>query len=286
MSRILLIFIILSFPINTVVANEPPTYEELQARIAELEKEIETLKDIIQGTAHPINLGRTSLASVTASSVNGRRALNNIFHGILNAFDGGENWVNNINYTYWTASGGSGFVDVYFDHPVSLTSIYVEGAPPFTTTVRFSEGGEENFVQVSEKLDFETPIHGVASVRLGFKQNTGNLKVNEIKIFGFIPPDIEYTVGIPRLFITARSAETMAETAYRQWIDLFLPDQNTPIMKEEQEEFVFIYQKGTMDILQVKIDKHTGEATTEELVELVSRSKESDEQTIPAPGEN
>ena len=285
MYRILLIFIILSFPINIVVAR-PPTYEELQARIAELEEEIETLKDIIQGTAHPVNLGRTSLASVTASSVNGRRPLNNIFYGILNAFDGGENWVNNHNYTYWSAGGGSGFIEVYFDHPVSITSIYVEGAPPFTTIVRFSEGGEENYVQVSEQLDFETPIHGVASVRLGFKQDTGNLKVDEIQILGLVPPDIEYTVGIPRLFITARSAEIMAETAYRQWTDLFLPYQNTPIMQEEHEEFVFTYQKGTMDILQVKIDKHTGETTTEELVELLSRSKESDEQTIPAPGEN
>ena len=137
-----------------------------------------------------------------------------------------------------------------------------------------------------EQVDFETPIHGVASVRLGFKQNTGNLKVNEIQILGFIPPDIEYTVGIPRLLINARNAEIMAEAAYRQWTDLFLPDQNTPIMQEEQEEFVFTYQKGTMDILQVTIDKHTGEATTEELVELVSRLRESDEQTIPASGEN
>ena len=99
MVRILFIFIIFSYSINTIIASEPPTYEELQAHIAELEQEIMILKEIIRGTAHPINLCRTSLVSVAASSVNGSRPLNNIYYGIRNAFDGGENLINNINYT-------------------------------------------------------------------------------------------------------------------------------------------------------------------------------------------
>lgn len=270
MIRIISIFIIISYPISTIGASEPPTYEELQAQIAELEQEITILKEIVQGTAHPINLCRTSLTSVTASSVNGSRSLNNIYYGIANAFDGGENWINNINYTYWLAMGRTGFVEVYFDYPVSLTSISVEGAPPFITRISFLYGGEEQHAQVSEQLDFETPVQGVTSIRLTFEQDTGNLKVNEIQILGFIPPDVEYNIGTPRIFITARNAEVMAGSAYHDWINLFLPYSNTPKIKEKQDKFIFTYQKETMDILQITIDKNTGEVTTEELVKLIN----------------
>jgi hypothetical protein len=273
MIRILSILIIISYPMSIIGADEPPTYEELQAQIAELEQENTILKEIVQGTAHPINLCRTSLASVTASSVNGSRSLNNIYYGILNAFDGGENWINNINYTYWLAMGGAGFVEVYFDYPVSLTSISVEGAPPFITRISFPDGGEEQYAQVSEQLDFETPVHGVTRVRLTFEQDTGNLRVNEIQIFGFISPGVEYNIGTPRLFITARNAEVMAGSAYHDWIDMFLPYSNTPKIKEKQDKFIFTYQKETMDILQITINKYTGEVATDELVELVSRSR-------------
>jgi len=280
MVRTLFILIAFGCSINTIPASEPPTYEELQAQIAELEQEIIALEQIIEGTAHPVNLCRTSLARVAASSVNGGRPLNNMYYGILNAFDGGENWINDINYTYWLATGRAGFVEVYFDFPVSITSIYVEGAPPFTTKIRFPEEGEENYAKVSEQLDFDTPIHGVTGIRLGFEQDTGNLKVHEIKIFGFTPPDIEYTTGIPRLFITTRNAETMAEATYRDWVYVFLPYPNIPIVQEEQDAFIFTYQKETMDILQITIDKNTGDVTTEELVELVSKFPEPNEPII------
>ena len=62
----------------------------LKQRIHELEQAIRKLEAILEGTERPANLARTSLASVSASSVNGGRALDNVFYGILNAFDEGE----------------------------------------------------------------------------------------------------------------------------------------------------------------------------------------------------
>src|SRR5690349_6138815 len=54
-----------------------------------------------------LNLARTSLATVSASSVNGRRALDNEFYGIQKAFDdGGMKGDNGINYNYWMAEAG------------------------------------------------------------------------------------------------------------------------------------------------------------------------------------
>ena len=73
----------------------------------------------------------------------------------------------------------------------------------------------------------------------------------------------------------------MAETTYRDWVYVFLPHPNIPIVQEEQNAFIFTYQKETMDILQVMIDKNTGDVTTEELVELVSKFPEPNEPTIP-----
>src|SRR5687768_6548216 len=71
-----------------------------------------------------INLARTSIAAVSASSVNGTRAMDNRFYGVVNAFDDGNNWHDNINYSYWLANhGGNAVADVYFDVPVTVKSV-------------------------------------------------------------------------------------------------------------------------------------------------------------------
>ena len=73
----------------------------------------------------------------------------------------------------------------------------------------------------------------------------------------------------------------MSEATYRDWLYVFLPYPNIPIVQEEQDAFIFTYQKETLDIFQVTIDKYTGDVTTEELVELVSRFPEPNEPAIP-----
>src|SRR6185503_18719226 len=75
----------------------------------------------------PINLGRTSLTAIDASSVNAERGIDNFWYGALNAFDDGYNRVDR-HCTYWlTASEDRAWVELYFDAPVTVTSIRVEG---------------------------------------------------------------------------------------------------------------------------------------------------------------
>src|SRR6185503_9684694 len=81
------------------------------------------------GPAHPINLARTSLASVDASSTNGPREMENPYYGVLNAFDDGENWIDNHNYTYWESHlEEQPYIDVHFDVPVTLTRVELVAA--------------------------------------------------------------------------------------------------------------------------------------------------------------
>lgn len=73
------------------------------------------------------NLGKLSDTLVDASSVNAGRTLDNAFYGVLNLFDGGQNVVNDINYTYWLSDGATRhWVKLRFGAPVEIRSILFE----------------------------------------------------------------------------------------------------------------------------------------------------------------
>ena len=123
-----------------------PTVEDLQKEVERLTALVKKLEAQAEGTAHPVNLGRTALARVRASSVNGGRDMANQFYGVLNAFDDGKNWISNINYTYWLGSGEPDpWIEARFDQPVTVTSIHVSGAGLSSVQVFFAKGGEEVF---------------------------------------------------------------------------------------------------------------------------------------------
>jgi hypothetical protein len=97
------------------------------------------------GTGPAINLARTSLASVDASSVTSDRPMDNPYYGVLNAFDNSDNWVQNHNYTYWLSGNEEEpYIDVHFDAPVTLTQIEVKAAPGtvFTARLMHADGDE------------------------------------------------------------------------------------------------------------------------------------------------
>ncbi len=74
-----------------------------------------------------VDLGRLSIARVSASSVNGNRSLDNKFYGILNLFDDGKNFINNINYTNWmTDPELKHWVKIRFKSYVCLEYVTVE----------------------------------------------------------------------------------------------------------------------------------------------------------------
>ena len=80
-----------------------------------------------QDSALPlVNHGRLSIARVfameSAAGPDSER-----FYGVRNAFDGGTNILNGINYSSWLAGPGA-FVIVRFSQPVTVHGIAVEGS--------------------------------------------------------------------------------------------------------------------------------------------------------------
>ena len=74
-----------------------------------------------------LNLGKLDDTLADASSVNAGRALDNVFYGVLNLFDGGRHFVNNINYTYWLSDSATRhWVKLRFGAPVEIRSILIE----------------------------------------------------------------------------------------------------------------------------------------------------------------
>jgi hypothetical protein len=271
MARILMVALMVAAVAANAGGDQADPNQQLQQRIAELEEKVKALEEIVSGDARPINLGRTSLARVTASAVNGRRTMDNVFYGIVNAFDNGDNWYNNINYTYWLSDYYTGsWADVCFDCPVSVTSIQVEGGPSFTTTLDFSKGGRETYSSVADRLELAAPAHGVTKVRLTFESSEATPRVDEIVISGYVPLGVEYTVQRPRVFMALREAKLAAGAAYEEWWARLGQGIGSPAIQEEQDRFVFTYSRGDVDLLQVVIDKLTGSTTAEELAELTS----------------
>ena len=81
----------------------------------------------VSQTSEPVNVAKLSDTVVDASSVNAGRELDNVFYGVLNLFDGGENFVNNINYTYWLSDSATRhWVKLRFKEPLDVYQIIVE----------------------------------------------------------------------------------------------------------------------------------------------------------------
>jgi hypothetical protein len=167
----------------------------LKRKVAELTETIRKLEGIVEGTARPVNLARTRLAAVSASSVNAGRELDNCFYGVGNAFDDGRNVVNGIHYTYWLSNGEpSPWIDVAFDEPVSVAGLFVEGETPYSVRLFGAKGGEADYGPATGKLDLERIEHGIERVRLTFRAR-GMARVDEVRVLGYLHPETESQVA-------------------------------------------------------------------------------------------
>ena len=247
--------------------SDEPTVAELKEQIRTLQAEVDKLSAVLEGTAHPINLGRTDFAAVSAASTNGGRAPGNKFYGVRNAFDDGENWHNNINYSYWLSGGGQGmFIEVRFDHPVTVTGITLEGAPQCSPVFAFAKGGEEPHGQFAGEFTPPRPLHGVTGVRLDFGNPGGNIQVSEIRVMGYPHPDVKYKVTRPRLILDQRAAQAMAVEEFQE--AGFSPYQAHPRATADEMdrwEFTFRYQKDDVDIFHVTVFKKDSRVETKRL---------------------
>ncbi|MCP4708632.1 MAG: hypothetical protein GY869_08415 [Planctomycetes bacterium] len=236
---------------------------QLKLQVEQLNKQVKELQTIIQGTAHPINLGRTSLAAVHASDVNFSRALDNQHYGIQNAFDDGDNWINNINYTYWMGSSTQPWVELYFDHPVTVSTIHVESAASYTPIFGFVASGEEPYPVQTDSYKLAAPLHGVNRVKLEFEPDTGNLKVLEIRIMGYVGEGINYEVKKPRIYFTPDTALPTAKGIFDTWYASI--SNKAPVFSEDENYFIYTFLFNDLEVYQVSIHKKTSKISSKQL---------------------
>jgi hypothetical protein len=249
-----------------------PTLAELKRENERLHKQVEQLAEQLEGTARPVNLGRTSLAEVSASSVNGGRGPDNPYYGVLNAFDDGVHWVNQINYTHWLSSGESApWIEVSLSTPVTIAEVLVVGKPPFSVQAIAAKGGEETWLSKDGTARPATPAHGISRVRLTFQTHGGNAEIFEVKVMGYPPPGAKYEVGKPRLAVTRSTALATALEAFEAWKNRLM-EKAEPLVTENEKAIEVVYRQGDLVLLRVRISKEKRIPEVEPLAVLRSLS--------------
>jgi len=250
------------------------TREQLLEENARLKAMVEQMAEQLEGTAKPTNLARTSLAMVSASSVNGQRPFDNSFHGVCNAFDNGQNWLNGVNYSSWLSGGERDpWIEIRFDVPVTVAEIQADGAPPFSARIRFDQAGEQFTPEVDGQAKLNPPLAGVRSVQLHFsvriddKRDRGSIAVQEVRVLGFLPGDAKFEVTTPRIGVTRDAVLPFAEAEFTRW-NRGLLNEVKPKVTETETSFVVVYSQGDLEVFRATVSKANGEATGEPLVEL------------------
>lgn len=184
-----------------------------------------------QDSAPPlVNLGRLSIARLSAGDCDGSPDSGNRFYGSANAFDGGRHMVDGFNCSTWYSCPES-FVVVRFTQPVTVTGIVVEGssvasmpspdsftvhirpAPPGAIVVSPAIGGAGLAIYAPPR-----PVEDVREVVLFF-QSKLRFGVDEIEILGPPPAGVDLSPVNPlRDPAPARRApgDTAAEGAARK----------------------------------------------------------------------
>lgn len=230
-----------------------------------------------------INLGRTSLASVDASGVNGGRSLSSPHYGVLNAFDDGENRIDGLPYSSWLDHpGNDSRVQVRFDRPVTVVALKILRSPPVSARLKRSNGevlllpgtpparaavGDKDALlgalllsldQLDRDLPLPAPLSEVLEVELIFPVGESVGSVEEILILGHVPPGSAYTVGLPRIELTPRNVGLMADEAFLDWLQAALREKPKRI-EESATHWIHTFALEGVPVMRVSIDKRTGE---------------------------
>jgi hypothetical protein len=269
--RILLVLLLAGLLSVTVSGGEEPEDSAHWKALAE------RLAAQLEGTAAPINLGRTGLAAVSASSVNGGRPLTNRYYGVLNLFDDGRNWMNNINYTYWLSGGDlQPWVEVRFDAAVTVTSIFVEGRPSFTTQLFMAKGGQFSHAAVQENLKLRTPLPGVSRLRLTFtpREDGENIKVFEVRVMGYPPEGADATPCRPRTAMSRAEAIAVARERLESWKRHLLQPVAERVREVGDDTWEVVFRGRNFDLLRVVVSGQLG-ARAEPLAQLLPTAEPS-----------
>lgn len=254
--------------------------------------------------ADEINLGRTSLATVNASSVNGSRSLSNPYYGVLNLFDNGENRINGINYDCWLSDGGSAhqWVELIFATPVKITSIDVDSdrieaakqhrkadeealknelvassiipkyyeEVPFSVQVESVADTVQTYQGEDGKLIFDPSIQGVSRVKILFypkpSKESNLVKIYEIKILGH-RPSVPFEERKPKIQLSDDNVMKSSHEEFLGWLHS-IDTEATYRIESQGDSKVVIYSLDGTDIFQSRIDQ-TGTVQGERLAKFV-----------------
>ncbi len=158
-----------------------------------------------------VNLARLSIARVYASRCNGGRPQEDAFYGVRNAFDGGRNVVNGINYSTWGSDGAEDFVLVRFSQAVTVRAVVIESPdddhePPegFWVQAR-GEGASPLVMSPMVTIDAEPMVYALPVATQGVREvmitlaSRGGFSVREIRILGPAPTGLNLIEVTPPL---------------------------------------------------------------------------------------
>jgi len=168
-----------------------------------------------------VDISRLSITRVSASSVNGNRALTNKYYGVLNLFDEGSNFINNINYTFWlTDAQTRHWIKLSFKKPVIVHSVLVETTGkrrPKEYALELSQvtGGLKRVIKdydsiqikgfrVTYKLPERVP--NVNQIMIIFP-GPEMIEVSEIKVMGQAPYGVDLTREKPLIALSDYEAK-------------------------------------------------------------------------------
>ena len=168
-----------------------------------------------------VDISRLSITSVCASSVNGNKPLTNRHYGVLNLFDDGFNFINNINYTYWlTDAQTRHWIKLSFSKPVIIHSVLVETTGKHRPKEYALELSQitRNLKRIIKDYDsipikgFRTtyrlpePVPNINQVVIIFP-GPEMIEVSEIKVMGQAPDEIDLTRHKPLIALTDYEAQ-------------------------------------------------------------------------------
>ncbi|MEQ8766506.1 MAG: hypothetical protein RL885_21510 [Planctomycetota bacterium] len=249
------------------------TDSDPRAKVLELERRLRELEARLEDGRPGLNLARTTLARVSASSVNGDRAADDPYYGILNAFDDGTGReVRGNVYSSWMPSNrGEPWIDVEFDEPLVVHTVQVDGQCSFSAQL-IRENGEELLTRsVTERVRLEEPLSGVVRVRIRFGASSvqllGSVDVREVRVLGQVPEDVAFEQGAPRLRLNAQGAEAIARGDWERWQNEVLGDLRATTIRDSDGTWIVTLRSGGRDVMRVTTDGK--KKTVEPLIELV-----------------
>jgi hypothetical protein len=173
-----------------------------------------------------VNLSRLSIAAVFASGANGGRSIADPFYGVRNAFDGGRNLVNGINYSSWGSASAQDYVLVRFARAVTVSGVAVSHAsslPGAESLALHTRGGDPSSLVIWPTVELAgprsvhalaAPVAGVSEITLHFSA-TSAFHVGEIEVLGPPPEGVDLTAVTPALAADLLRPRPAADTARR-----------------------------------------------------------------------